>query len=465
MLLTAMTKCKMTDIIFALTSSLDSGDCLSFTETMTFDILEHLLEITALTFRDLPVEDIVMRNKPLESFAADLNAGPKARKPIRHGRFSGSISVQLSTGESMVITKSSLFASGMPGSLDVIQRRNRKLEDKMFMINTGPKRNFSPDEKSMLNRLTRDYLDSHFNNLFGFVANSEVVYSQKQRYLPSLMEIAAYFSEYCRLQAATGPQSEDLYPLIYGSIDSKFVIECIEMLHCIVSTKNYPMMLRLLKYYRESLLFLESFSKSSLTERSETSANLQRELFRCKTFLLMTKRTIAVAKPVSKYFLHICAECNHILFKLVERYAADHQYWYVSSAPHIIETLARADPDCEEMMSYGSEANYSWTNFMRNYSSRDIVDFYALLLSNCQFEKAATNRQVARFFYRMIKNEDCSQFLMRPSLVVMLQKVLAGPGLWMQQNVDLVTTSRLIVRNFSNRILADPFALIRSFFN
>lgn len=89
-----MQKCRLIDVVFCLTSSIGNPDVLSWTNYETAKIFEHLLALLSSLFRDVSAADLV------ESKKAVMEAEPssKPRKPIRHGRFSGSVSVQLSVG-------------------------------------------------------------------------------------------------------------------------------------------------------------------------------------------------------------------------------------------------------------------------------------------------------------------------------------------------------------------------------
>lgn len=195
------------------------------------------------------------------------------------------------------------------------------------------------------------------------------------------------------------------------------------------------------------------------------SENLQKELFHKKNTLLLIKRVICISKPLTNFFMQACIDCNHILFRLVEEYARSHEYWFVSAGT-FLETLMRENPDDDDSFrNYSSDTNFSYAELVKQYSSRDVVDFYALALSNCFFVSSDMNRKVARYFYRVLKTGGCSKTLMRASMIVQLQKVLTAPENWHQRNADLLTVGRLMVRQFSAMVRESPLFIIQSFFN
>ncbi len=464
-LLASMTCCKTIDIIFGISSAFENEDNgLPFNTAREFDIYQKTWSIISCIFRDVSADSII-----------DIKVGPKTgsaetedrpiRKPIRHGRFSGSVSVRLSTGQTMVINNSVMFSSGMPGSLDATMRRNRKLEEKISAVQPM-KKSYSSEDRRLYFKLSKDYLESHFNNLF-CTARSRF---EKTSFLPpndvaNYMEIAAYFMEFCRVYSRNGAYENDLFSLIYGIIDKKLLFSMIEHLHVTIVEKHYPLMLRLLRFYRELLMLIDAFSKSTIQERKSASDYLQKELFHSKTMLMVVKRVISCSKPVLKYFAHICLDCNNILFKLVDAYGVQHPYWFVSSSPQLFSQISNNDENCEAVQVLGAESNFSYARLIKHYSSRDIVDFYAALLANCQFETIDTNSKVAQFLYRVLKDPECMHALMRPSIIVQLQRVLSASLTWTLSNSDLITVSKKVVRNYCNLIKKDPMYLIESFFH
>lgn len=470
-ILLAMSRYKTIDIIFGISSVTDGEDCgLPFNEANNYGIYQKVWDIIATIFRDIPADAIIdVKVKPKSASNAE-NEEQSLRKPIRHGRFAGSVSVRLSTGQTMVINNSSMFASGLPGSLDATIRRNRKLEEKISVIQT-PKKVFLAEERRLYLKLSLDYLESHFNNLFATARKRW----EKSSYLPprdvaNYMEIAAYFIEFCRVYSSNSPSSSsadegDKFSLIYGIVDKNLLFNMIEHLHVTIIEKHYPLMLRLLRFYRELLMLIDVFSKSSDPERKSASDYLQKELFHSKTTLMVTKRVITNSKPVLKYFAHICLDCNDILFKLVEAYGQQHPYWNVTSSSHVFEQLSALDDEDDTIRVLGAESNFSYSALVKYYSARDIVDFYAGLLANCQFESIKTNNKVAHYLYRMVKHPDYFHAVMRPSMIVQLQRVLSSSSTWMSANADLVTAGKKMVRKYSNLAKCDPMYLIQSFFN
>lgn len=92
-----MSNCKMCDILFTLASSL-SGDIISvFKEGNKDDvsvIFADIFSIIAIIFEDIDVSSLVLKSRSM--IVEDSNSRRSFKKPIRHGRFSGSVSVQLS---------------------------------------------------------------------------------------------------------------------------------------------------------------------------------------------------------------------------------------------------------------------------------------------------------------------------------------------------------------------------------
>lgn len=357
-----------------------------------------------------------------------------------------------------------MFASGIPGSLDVSIRKNRKLEMKMSEF-SDKKKSLSSEYRSMYCKLSIEYLESHFNELFKFVCTSDIVFRSKDLLFRHILKIATYFMEFCRYFLSSS-EKNDYYKSIYGMINKKFLLEGIEYLHELVFAKHYQNMLKMLPFYKEMLMLLEIFSNSSSSDRKTVSKNLQKEIFHNKNSILLIKRVVSVSKPLMKYFSSIIIESNHILFKLIESYSKIHPYWYVNASSfmeHLLKEEA-ADEDGDGHC-YGSDSNFSYETLIKLYSTRDIVDFYCFALGDCLHETISTNKKLARYFYRVLNSENSYKSVMRPSLIVQLQKAVASPAGWSLQNSDLFVVSKKIVRKFSNHVKNDPTFLIMSFFN
>ena len=466
-LLASMTRCKTIDIVFAISSALENDNHgLPFSQAQGYHIYQMAWSIISCIFRDVCVDSIIdIKATPKAAGSAEAEERP-IRKPIRHGRFSGSVSVRLSTGQTMVINNAAMFAAGIPGSLDATVRRSKKLEEKISAIVQPQKKSYLTEERKLYFKLSKDYLDSHFNNLFVTAANRFANTSfLPPRDVANYMEIAAYFMEFCRVHAKNSSDGSDMFSLIYGIVNKSLLFSMIEHLHISIIEKRYPLILRLLRFYRELLMLIDAFSKSESQERKSASDYLQKELFHSKTMLMVTKRVITSSKPVLKYFTHICLDCNNILFKLMEEYGKEHPYWSVSSSSQVFAHFANKDDDDEVIRVLGAEHNFSYSAFVKHYSARDIVDFYATLLANCQFESVDTNNKVAQFLYRVVKHPDYLHALMRPSIVVQLQRVLSASSTWTSHNSALITASKKIVRSYCNLIKKDPMYLIESFYH
>lgn len=93
----SMSDCKMCDIIFTLASSL-GGDIISAFKKGNKDdasvIFSDIFSIIAAIFDDIEVPSLILKSRSV--IAEDPNSRQLFKKPIRHGRFSGSVCVQLS---------------------------------------------------------------------------------------------------------------------------------------------------------------------------------------------------------------------------------------------------------------------------------------------------------------------------------------------------------------------------------
>lgn len=357
-----------------------------------------------------------------------------------------------------------MFASGIPGSLDMTLRKNGKLERKISG-QVMKKVSHSFEDRELFMKLSIQFLESHFNTLFYSIAEGRAVFEMREQHRKYLMQIASYFMEFCRLSHCKSEQKTDYYKLIYGMINTKFMLGNIDYLHELISNKHYPNILKLLPFFKELLSLVYRFSNSDDDQRRSVSKNIQNQLLHSKNVLLLIRRVIMISKPLMKYFLHICIECNDILFKLTKKYSETHGYWHVSSLS--CAAIYQRDNDAEnyESLNMGQESNFNFESLLKHYSARDVVEFYFQSLINCQFESAETNNMVARYLYFIIKSEEFHKCLMRPSIVVQLQKVIAAPNSWMDQNKDLVIASNKIIRKFSQLIMSDPSNLVLSFFN
>lgn len=90
----AMYKSKMCDLIFSLASSVNDRVIFKTSNNDVPDIFEYLFCIIASIFNDVDISQLISNVCPKKS--EKLVAQKPLKKPIRHGRFSGSVSVQLS---------------------------------------------------------------------------------------------------------------------------------------------------------------------------------------------------------------------------------------------------------------------------------------------------------------------------------------------------------------------------------
>jgi hypothetical protein len=363
----------------------------------------------------------------------------------------------------MVINDTKMFASGIPGSLDVTLRKNTKMEQKMS-INTSSKQHISPPDRDMYLKLTQSFLESHFNTLFASICEMKTLFSFEPRHKKSIIQIASYFMEFCRLSMENNSEN-DLYYHIYGMINLKFILDNIDFLHELVSEKNYPALLKLLPFFKESLQLVEFFERSKNEQRNSVSKNILKQILHSKNVILLIKRIMIISKPLMKYFVELCIDSNDVLFKLVKDYSASHKYWYVSSLSCAEIYSRENDTESGDVLNLGHESNFNFDSLLKHYSSRDVVDFYCHCLNNCDFESKGFNSKLARYYFHIIKSEYFFQVLMRPSIISQLQKIVTASPSWMQNNKDLVIVSNKIIRRFCSLILADPTNLVMSFFN
>ena len=362
----------------------------------------------------------------------------------------------------MVIGNSNMFTSGITGSLNVSLRKSVKLEEKMTIFSTK-KRILSKIDREFYKKLSISFLESHFNNLFASLGrpNISISFEISYQHRKPLMQIASYFMEFCRYSLLYGLENSDYYKSIYGMINIRFILENIDYLHELISSKHYPSILKLLPFFREILFLIQIFNNSSDSMQKNVSKNLQKRILYNKNVILLIKRVINVSKPLMNYFLPICIESNDILLKLIKKYSESHPYWYVSSLS-CTEYFSRENDS--EGYGSGIESNFNFEALIKFYSSREVVEFYCHALNNCQFESKEFNCMIARYLYFVIKSEYFKS-LMRPSIITQLQKIVALHSSWAQQNQDLVLAANKIIRKFSSLIIADPAFLVLAFFN
>ncbi len=90
----AMYKSKMSDLIFSLACSANDRIIFKTSSNYVLHIFEDLFCIIASIFNDVEVSQLIYHVCPKKS--DHLGIQKPLKKPIRHGRFSGSVSVQLS---------------------------------------------------------------------------------------------------------------------------------------------------------------------------------------------------------------------------------------------------------------------------------------------------------------------------------------------------------------------------------
>lgn len=327
------------------------------------------------------------------------------------------------------------------------------------------RKDHSAEERELFLKLSVEFLESHLNAVYSAITEGKTAFEFSNQHRKYLILISKYFMEFCHRAYSISNGKLDYYKLIYGMLNVKYILNDIDYLHDLISSKNYPVILKLLPYFKELLTLVQMFSNSDNDQRQSVSKNLQKQLLHSKNVLLLVRRVIMVAKPVMKHFIHICIECNDILFKLTKKYSLSHEYWHVSSLT-CSEIFSREnDSENYDNFNTGQESNFNFESLIKHYSSREVIDFYGFALMNCQFEARDFNSMIARFLHFVVKSEHFFKSLMRPSIIVKLQIVATAPESWIKQNQDLVITSNKIVRKFSSLIISDPTNLVLSFFN
>lgn len=92
--ISSMFSSKMCDIIFSIASSIDNRDLFDRNNPDIPTIFQDVFGIIALTFENLDLSQFISsESRPSKSME---NNNQSYKKPIRHGRFAGSVSVQLS---------------------------------------------------------------------------------------------------------------------------------------------------------------------------------------------------------------------------------------------------------------------------------------------------------------------------------------------------------------------------------
>lgn len=86
---------KMCDIIFSVASSVNNKDVFGRNATDVSDIFEDIFCIISSIFENIDLKQLLSANTNSNN-AIENNGQKSFKKPIRHGRFSGSVSVQLS---------------------------------------------------------------------------------------------------------------------------------------------------------------------------------------------------------------------------------------------------------------------------------------------------------------------------------------------------------------------------------
>ena len=169
----AMHASKMSDILFQSLVQLTTRIYLAKTARQ-FLLFWRCLLHHRFYFRKRWFESAFERGYKISSI--DWKDHKSIKKPIRHGRFSGSVSVQLSVSlfykevllfyyltrlENVVINNTKMFASGIPGSLDMTLRKNGKLERKISG-QVMKKVSHSFEDRELFMKLSIQFLESHF---------------------------------------------------------------------------------------------------------------------------------------------------------------------------------------------------------------------------------------------------------------------------------------------------------------
>jgi hypothetical protein len=93
-IIASMSNCKTCDLIFSIASSVSDQHIFNGSNEELSSVFSEIFAVIATIFGNIDISDFVLSSSNM-SFSQNLIQN-KIRKPIRHGRFSGSVSIQLS---------------------------------------------------------------------------------------------------------------------------------------------------------------------------------------------------------------------------------------------------------------------------------------------------------------------------------------------------------------------------------
>ena len=440
-----------------------------------------LAEIFESIFSICPPESL-NDNLPVESIFEDSSTSNSSRKPLRHSRFSGSLSVRLSTGEDYVISQNyikriSKMCSGGSLNLDSLQRRRWKKP--ASSITGSHVKSFGMHELELLSQSARELIKSAFNPLLNNLADlmrreedrseigsnlktSTVSESKMMKLCSVYAKLGAWFLHY--FCTASNSFNEE-WSLVYGALDGDVLLIHARRLSILLNDyKNLMKPLFLTIQY-----FCAVFKASSMILASNTNAirSLYDRLFFHMDSLKQIRNALKL-KKLSKNFLQLLIETNARMLEELEKYCSGKRHVFVRKALKA-KTTRQSESDDESSSERFGEKEFQYDKFVGEYCDETIVNtLLENIRLNCLTNSNLTIVSSRNFTAQLIKiiSQDCRAdvlFFRIPALTVFHQVLMAAKKSRMDNDVLVKITNQLVL-NFLKIAQDDPMATIAIWF-
>lgn len=402
------------------------------------------------------------------------------QRPVRHGRFSGTVVVRLSTGEDYVMSSRQLDRSLTLDPGKRIQHRPKKwaLED-FGALSSG----LRSSEKMAIFRVVLQFIRESFPELAVAFAERLDLQNPQAALEWNALRLMAWTVRFARqvLAADGAGGSADLsLEHLYGAVDASLMIRIARATRRFLNEKQHSLVMASICYFREALRLIDLMAHTaepvSIAEHAKT---IQMEFFYRQEVVGILRLVLHHSQRLSLKMLAVLVEANHVLLKLLHSYCTSRALVFVSTARRGTaggggggggggegkgEDEEEAEDEDED--ETGQERQFYFEQFVQDYCTENIIDALVRLLRHADGMDASVNRFVAALIHWILVKVKMPGLFYRVSLLDAIHCCLSSTSLsWRRRNPDLLKVCAAVARSFLRELRRDPTLIVAAFFN
>jgi len=351
------------------------------------------------------------------------------RRPIRHGRFGGSVVLKLENGKDLMLAnRMSLYQDKMQEGegLELMDRGRRKRPTRRTVITdrrmrSDPFLRFGQEERNIFFEIGKEFVENAGPMVHQWCSKADRAYGPSAIPFLKLITWMLRFARLNELRTEIGEWT-------------LFLMQYIRL----AESKQWPMLVCTIRYHLELLRYKE---KKNLSLEGLFS---YQAVFSGPRFVLshhFRKLPFGVLREL--------LELVHVQCKLLKLYCSSLPGGLANGIVHQTKPPRLEEQD-------GAPIRNSYQGLLREYAHEGVVDALVLLLQEGGGDETVS-RHVGAMLIRL--HLICPELLMRATLIEVLYSVLLKGG-----NPSLVAVAERIGRSFLENLERDPLTMIAAFY-